>query len=198
MSQASPDALAERIDAERIDALLPQTQCGRCGYAGCLPYATALARDEVAINRCPPGGAPLIGALARLLGRTELPLDPTCGLSPTGAPYAPPDTVARIDPAACIGCARCLPVCPVDAILGAARFLHTVITAECTGCALCLPVCPVDCIVMGPRAPGEGVPAAHQNRQRYARHLARQALARAEQAGLLAERKQAARPPRSE
>jgi electron transport complex protein RnfB len=189
-SPGAPDPLAERIDA-----LLPQTQCGRCGYAGCLPYAAALAREEAAINRCPPGGTALVANLAALLRRPELPLDPECARRSTDAP---PDAVARIDPAACIGCARCLPVCPVDAILGAARFLHTVITAECTGCALCLPVCPVDCIEMGPRAAGEAAPAADENRGRYARHLAREALAGAQRAGLLAERKKAARPPRSE
>ncbi len=205
-SPGAPDPLVERIDA-----LLPQTQCGRCGYAGCLPYAAALAREEAAINRCPPGGAALVAQLAALLHRPALPLDPDCRRgypslptdSPTDSPAdgrddAPIETVAQIDAAACIGCARCLPVCPVDAILGAARFLHTVITAECTGCALCLPVCPVDCIVLAPRAADQTAPAAHQNRDRYARHLAREARSRAERAGLLAERKQAAHPQRSE
>lgn len=177
--------------AERIDALLPQTQCGRCGYPGCLPYAAALAADEAAINRCPPGGAALVTALAALLGRPELPLDPDCG-------PGQPDAVASIESEACIGCARCLLACPVDAILGAARSLHTIITAECTGCALCLPSCPVDCIVMRPRAAGEAAPRAADNRARYRAHLAREALAEAGQTELLAERKRAARPPRAE
>jgi len=176
---------------ERIDALLPQTQCGRCGYAGCQPYATAVAAGEAAVNRCPPGGTALISALAALLGVPELPLDRDCG--PTA-----PDAVASIDAEACIGCALCLPACPVDAILGAARYLHTVIAAECTGCALCLPSCPVDCIVMRPRAAGESAPAPADNRARYLRHLERETQQQAGQAALLAERKRAAQPRRTE
>jgi electron transport complex protein RnfB len=127
----------------RIDALLPQTQCTRCGYPGCKPYATALARGEAELNRCPPGGAPGIERLAALLGREALPLDPGCG------DEAPP-CVAEIVEEDCIGCARCIDACPVDAIVGARRYLHTVIATECSGCDLCLPVCPVDCIVMVP------------------------------------------------
>jgi electron transport complex protein RnfB len=176
---------------DHIDALLPQTQCERCGYPGCRPYAAALARGEADLNRCPPGGTALIAALAALLGRAALPPDPGCGPSP-------PDALAYIDPEACIGCARCLPVCPVDAILGASRFLHTVIGAECTGCALCLPVCPVDCIVMRPRPPFEAAPAAPDNRARYARHLARAAQTQSEQAELLGAAKRAARMQRPE
>jgi H+/Na+-translocating ferredoxin:NAD+ oxidoreductase subunit B len=172
--------------SERIDALLPQTQCGRCGYAGCRPYADALANAGAAINRCPPGGTALVAALAALLGRPALPLDPECGPSL-------PDAVASIESEACIGCARCLPACPVDAILGAARYLHTIITAECTGCALCLPTCPVDCIEMRPRVAGEAAPSGPDNRIRHARHLRREAQQQAGQAQLLAERKRAAR-----
>ena len=108
---------------DRIDALLPQTQCTRCGYDGCRPYAQALADAQAAINRCPPGGPAGIGALAALLGREPLPLDPACGSD------ADPG-VAWIDPEACIGCARCLPPCPVDAIIGAQRYLHTVFEAR--------------------------------------------------------------------
>jgi Na+-translocating ferredoxin:NAD+ oxidoreductase subunit B len=127
----------------RIDALLPQTQCTRCGYQGCKPYATALATGEAELNRCPPGGESGIGRLAVLLGRPALPLDPACG------DEAPP-RVAEIVEEDCIGCARCIDACPVDAIVGARRYMHTVIAAECSGCDLCLPVCPVDCIVMVP------------------------------------------------
>ena len=132
------------IDAAAIDTLLPQTQCMRCGYAGCRPYAEALAAGRRRLNRCPPGGAQLIAQLAALLGRPPLPLDPACGTE------APP-RVAEIVIAACIGCARCLPACPVDAIIGARRQLHTVLPDWCTGCELCLPACPVDCIRMPER-----------------------------------------------
>ena len=130
----------------RIDALLPQTQCRRCGFDACRPYAEALARGETELNRCPPGGTALISELAVLLGRPVLPLDPDCGIE------APP-LVAWIDEPACIGCARCLPPCPTDAIVGARKRLHTVIAADCSGCELCVPACPVDCIHMVP-APG--------------------------------------------
>lgn len=185
------DGTAPQPLRDRIDALLPQTQCGRCGYAGCLPYAAALAAGEASLNRCPPGGPALITALAELLGRAELPLDPDCG------PMTP-DAIACIDTQACIGCALCLPACPVDAILGAARYLHTVITADCTGCALCLPSCPVDCIVMQPRPAGESAPIAADNRARDLRHRERETQQQAGQAALLAERKRAAQPQRTE
>jgi len=150
-----------------------------------MPYAAALARGEVALNRCPPGGPALIAALSALLQRPELPPDPECG--PVVA-----DLVAQVNAEDCIGCARCLPVCPVDAILGAPRFLHTVISAECTGCALCLPSCPVDCIVLHPRAAGDVAPSASDNRARFERHVAREARDRSGQAGLLAARKSTA------
>ncbi len=123
--------------------------------------------------------------MAALLECPELPPDPDCG-------PAFDDRVALVDAEACIGCARCLPVCPVDAILGAPRFLHTVISAECTGCALCLPSCPVDCITLQPRSRGEAAPSAEHNRARFARHVSREARERAGQAGLLAARKRAA------
>jgi electron transport complex protein RnfB len=125
---------------EAIDRLLPQTQCRRCGYPSCLPYAAAVADGE-AINRCPPGGGHTIDALAALLDRPPIPLDPQL------APMAP-DAVALIDESRCIGCALCLPVCPVDAIVGAPAQMHTVIARHCTGCELCIPACPVDCIEM--------------------------------------------------
>lgn len=131
--------------ATRIDALLPQTQCTRCGYPACLPYAEAIAAGEADINRCPPGGETGVAALAQLLGRAAKPLDPSCG-----SEAAP--SVAVIDEAACIGCTKCIQACPVDAILGTGKHMHTVISAECTGCELCVEPCPVDCIHMLPVA----------------------------------------------
>ncbi len=174
--------------ADRIDALLPQTQCRRCGYAGCRPYAEALAQGQAAINRCPPGGRQGIAAMAALLGREILPLDPACGREP-------PDAVAWIDAPACIGCARCLPACPVDAILGAPQLLHTVIGPDCNGCELCLAACPVDCIVMRPRATAASAPSAADNRARFEHHRARIGQAALEQARVLAEHKRAAHAP---
>ena len=129
--------------ADAIDALLPQTQCRQCGYGGCRPYAEAVAAGTAAINRCPPGGTEVIAELSALLGTAMLPLDDTLG-------EAGPPVTAVIDEALCIGCTLCIAACPVDAIVGARRLMHTVITAECSGCALCLPPCPVDCIVLQP------------------------------------------------
>ena len=174
--------------AEDIDALLPQTQCTRCGYEGCRPYAQAIAAGEAPINQCPPGGAATIEALARLLGRTPLPLNPANGIEG-------PPLVALIDEEACIGCARCLPPCPVDAIIGARRQMHTVVLSLCNGCELCIAPCPVDCISMVPRAtvpeaPRE--PSAPENRARYAAHGARLTSRAAERSALLRGRKHAA------
>ncbi|MBA4710657.1 electron transport complex subunit RsxB [Aquitalea aquatica] len=129
--------------AERIDALLPQTQCGQCGHAGCQPYAQALARGEDSINRCPPGGEDGIRKLAALLHTDYLPFA-------ADAPPQKPKAVALIDEATCIGCTLCIQACPVDAILGSAKQMHTVLADECTGCELCLAPCPVDCISMRP------------------------------------------------
>jgi electron transport complex protein RnfB len=126
---------------ERIDALLPQTQCGKCGYPGCRPYAQALADGDAAINRCPPGGASGIAALAGLLQTPILPLAPECGTEN-------PRTLAQIDETNCIGCTLCIQACPVDAIVGAAKQMHTVLADRCTGCELCVPPCPVDCIAL--------------------------------------------------
>ncbi len=127
--------------AQRIDALLPQTQCAQCGHPGCLPYADAIAAGADH-NRCPPGGQATADALAALLQRPALPLDTSAG------PHYPMQRLAVIREDECIGCTKCIQVCPVDAIVGAARLMHTVIADECTGCELCLPPCPVDCIDM--------------------------------------------------
>ena len=129
--------------ADQIDGLLPQTQCGQCGYAGCRPYAEAMAAGEADINRCPPGGETTMIALADLLGRDPMPLEDE-------AAAEKPKSVAYIIEADCIGCTLCIQACPVDAIVGAAKQMHTVIEDECTGCDLCLPPCPVECIVMRP------------------------------------------------
>ena len=124
---------------EAIDAWLPQTQCTQCGYPSCLAYAQALAHGETDINRCPPGGDITINALAQLLGTIARPLDPECGKHE-------PKVLVAIDEDLCIGCTLCIQACPVDAIVGAAKSMHTVIASECTGCELCIPPCPVDCI----------------------------------------------------
>ncbi len=129
--------------AARVDALLPQTQCGQCGYPGCRPYAEAIAAGKAAINRCPPGGQRVIARLAALTGQPIVPLDTSCGQ------HKPPQ-IALIDEVRCIGCTLCIQACPVDAIVGAAKLMHTVIAAHCTGCELCLPPCPVDCIDLVP------------------------------------------------
>ena len=125
--------------AERIEALLPQTQCAQCGYAGCKPYARAIARGEAEIDQCPPGGDAGVLALAELLGRAPKAVNPVHGL------HKPPQ-VALVREAECIGCTKCIQACPVDAIVGASKLMHTVIAELCTGCELCLPPCPVDCI----------------------------------------------------
>jgi electron transport complex protein RnfB len=152
-TEPAPDAAA------RIDALLPQTQCTRCGYSGCRPYAAAIAGGAAQINQCPPGGAATIDALAQLLRRESLPLNPANGVES-------PPRVAWIDESRCIGCARCLPPCPVDAIVGAAKYMHTVLIERCTGCELCIAPCPVDCIELRPRTvapiPSDSNRARHQ------------------------------------
>jgi len=122
---------------ERVNDLLPQTQCAQCGFPGCRPYAAAVVEDAAAINLCPPGGDETIRRLAELLGRAEIPL----------AESVVP-AVAVIDEALCIGCTHCINACPVDAIVGAHQLMHTVIISECTGCELCVLPCPVDCISM--------------------------------------------------
>ncbi|MQQ99504.1 electron transport complex subunit RsxB [Glaciimonas soli] len=127
--------------ADRIEALLPQTQCSKCGYPACRPYAEAIAEDRANINQCPPGGQQGVVRLAQLLGKPVIPLNPDNGAER-------PRPVALIDEAVCIGCTLCIQACPVDAIMGAAKQMHTVINALCTGCDLCVAPCPVDCISM--------------------------------------------------
>ncbi len=128
---------------DKIDAILPQTQCGQCTYPGCRPYAEAIANGEADINQCPPGGEAVINELADLLGVDPKPLNEEHGQHTE-------KTVVYIDEQVCIGCTLCIQACPVDAIVGAAKLMHTVIEAECTGCDLCIPVCPVDCIHVKP------------------------------------------------
>jgi electron transport complex protein RnfB len=166
-----PDkAPTQRVDA--LDALLPQTQCTRCGYPDCRAYAQAMAAGEAEINRCPPGGAQGIVRLAALSGRPVLPLDPERGVES-------PRRLAVIDEDWCIGCTLCIKACPVDCIVGASKQMHTVIDELCTGCDLCLPVCPVDCISMvevsGTRTGWDAwsEQQAEEARQRYAFHKLR-------------------------
>ncbi len=141
-------AVRFRVEADpivdKIDAILPQTQCGQCGHPGCRPYAEAIAAGEDDINRCPPGGEAVIISLADLLGVDPKPLDG----AEAGEEKGP--VVALIDEQTCIGCTLCIQACPVDAIVGMAKHMHTVLKAECTGCELCLPPCPVDCISLVP------------------------------------------------
>ena len=135
---------AETDAAAAIVAVLPRIQCGQCGYPGCKPYAEALLARQTDINRCPPGGAATVQRLAELLGREPQPLDTSGGTASWSQ-------VARIDESLCIGCNLCARVCPVDAIVGAGNWMHTVVGDHCTGCELCVAPCPVDCIHMGPR-----------------------------------------------
>jgi electron transport complex protein RnfB len=170
---------------DRLDALLPQTQCTRCGYPDCRAYATALAAGEAAVDRCPPGGAEGVRRLADALGRAPRPLDPACGAEG-------PRRTVFIDERACIGCTLCIQACPVDAIIGAPKRMHAVIEAECTGCELCLPACPVDCLVVEDATPGAtgwdawSQEQADRARVRYARHVARVEADERERAARLA------------
>lgn len=133
------------LTPDTIDAWLPQIQCTRCGYPRCRDYAEAVATGAADLNQCPPGGEVTITALAQLLDETPKPLNPAYG------PHTPRQR-AVIDEPACIGCRKCIDVCPVDAILGARKLMHTVLDADCNGCALCVPACPVDCIALVPVA----------------------------------------------
>lgn len=130
---------------DKIDTILPQTQCGQCGFPGCKPYATAIAKGEADINQCPPGGDEGVRKLADLLGREYKPLNAEHGIEK-------PKSVAFIDEQTCIGCTLCIQACPVDAIVGAAKQMHTIVADLCTGCELCVPPCPADCITMEPIA----------------------------------------------
>ncbi|MEI7037718.1 RnfABCDGE type electron transport complex subunit B [Fulvimonas yonginensis] len=184
MSHATDDL------ATRIDALLPQTQCEQCGFHGCRPYAEAIARGEAPINRCPPGGAAGIARLAALLGTPALPLDPAHGVEK-------PRMLARIVETDCIGCTKCIQACPVDAIVGAAKLMHTVLPEDCTGCELCVPACPVDCIVLDPMPLIQVEDPAHADASRahFRRREARLARERAEREAELAARKAAVDAP---
>jgi len=175
--------------ADQIDALLPQTQCTKCGYPACRPYAEAIARGEAQINQCPPGGSDGITKLAALLGREVLPLNPANGAERDR-------TAALIDESLCIGCTLCIQACPVDAIVGAPKLMHTVLLQHCTGCDLCIPPCPMDCIAMvelgelarrgAPIADRTAEQRAAEARSRYTLHQMRGA----ERAARIAERAQ--------
>ncbi|MES2217928.1 MAG: RnfABCDGE type electron transport complex subunit B [Pseudomonadota bacterium] len=134
--------MSRKVTPEQIDKVLPQTQCGECGYNGCLPYAAALAHDNAAIDLCPPGGVKTLQAIARLVNENPQPYLADM------AKKAKPKMLAVIREDECIGCTKCIDACPVDAILGSGKYMHTVIAAECTGCELCVAPCPVDCIDM--------------------------------------------------
>jgi Na+-translocating ferredoxin:NAD+ oxidoreductase subunit B len=140
-SSSTPLNATPATFTDRIDAILPQTQCTRCGYPACRPYAEAIAAGTAGINQCPPGGAVGVARLAALTQRAIVPLDPLYGVEA-------PRRVALIDEPRCIGCTLCIQACPVDAIVGAPKVMHTVLAALCSGCDLCLPACPVDCIEM--------------------------------------------------
>jgi len=176
--------------AQRIDALLPQTQCTRCGYSGCMPYADAVAVGAADVNQCPPGGAAGVVKLAALLGRDPKPLNPANGLEQ-------PMALAVIDESLCIGCTLCIQACPVDAIVGAAKLMHSVLPDWCTGCDLCVAPCPVDCISMQPVAPPRAwTPAdADLARSRYYARNERLAAEKHEREQKLAARTSSSTPP---
>jgi Na+-translocating ferredoxin:NAD+ oxidoreductase subunit B len=188
-------AIVSKTLAERIEDLLPQTQCTKCGYPACRPYAHAIADGEAGYNQCPPGGEEGIARLAALLGKPVIPLDTTHGIE-----RARP--VAVIDENVCIGCTLCMQACPVDAIVGAAKLMHSVIPELCTGCDLCVPPCPVDCIDMI-AVTGEATgwdawsqPQADAARERHDRRVARLERDRAEAEARKASRAAVAESPK--
>jgi electron transport complex protein RnfB len=185
VSPADGGARPQAAGVDVIDAELPQTQCTRCGYAGCRPYAQAIV-DGDAINRCPPGGEGTVATLARLTGRAIVALDPAHG-------EPEPFSVARIDEAWCIGCTLCIEACPVDAIAGGPKRMHTVLPALCTGCALCLPPCPVDCIEMIAAGRSWSETDAAAARRRFDTRNRRRAVADGESVAAEARREQAKR-----
>ena len=180
-----PDRLATAnlsAQAQALDALLPQTQCTRCGFPDCASYAQAIADGQANINQCPPGGDEGVRRLAAATGRPVIPLNPVHG-------EEGPLRLAVIDETWCIGCTLCVKACPVDAIIGTNKHMHTVIEDLCTGCELCIPACPVDCIELVPAHDLTPEPTgwsawsasqADQARDRYSRHQARQARAKVE------------------
>ncbi len=164
---------------DRIDAVLPQTQCTKCGYDGCRPYAEAVACGEAAINRCPPGGQEGIRELAAIVGTVELALDTSRGQHLALQ-------VAVIDEPHCIGCTLCIQACPVDAIMGANKRMHTVLPDQCTGCDLCVASCPVDCITMVPAGWQWTPMLADDARENYRKRLRRLGSRHDESSGLAA------------
>jgi len=182
--------LTPTLLADTLDAVLPQTQCTRCGYPDCRGYAEAMAAGEADINRCPPGGAEGIVRLSALTGRLAVALDTSHGVEG-------PRGLAVIDEAWCIGCTLCIKACPVDCIVGAPKLMHTVVDAACTGCELCIPACPVDCIAMVPVTPQRsgwaawGAEEAATARERYAFHRHRVQREKAENDARLAARAEA-------
>ena len=164
------------VTPDAIDALLPQTHCTQCGFSGCRPYAEAIARGEADIDRCPPGDDAGAAALAQLLGVVAKPYDRARGAHK-------PRAIAVIDEATCVGCTKCIQACPVDAIVGASKLMHTVIASWCTGCELCIPPCPVDCIAL---EPVPVLPDADLSRDRFAFHNFRAERAAREHADRLA------------
>jgi electron transport complex protein RnfB len=175
VNERPPETIASADRVGLIDRLLPQTQCRRCGYDGCRPYAEAVATGGAAINRCPPGGSATISALARLLAVPEATPDPACGAVPARS-------VAAIDNTLCIGCTKCILACPVDAIVGAPKHQHHVLADRCTGCELCLAPCPVDCISMQPLQQPWSAADAEHGRSHHRSRLERLATDRPTQA----------------